>query len=94
VLNGANSRFFSLYLNLAKHATDIPALVPFHQIGTDGGFLPSPAPLSKLLMGPAERADLIVDFSGLEGKSVTLSNDAHSPFPGWDMQMTPSCAVE
>ena len=89
VLNGANSRFFSLYLNLAKHATDIPALVPFHQIGTDGGFLPSPAPLSKLLMGPAERADLIVDFSGLEGKTVTLSNDAHSPFPGWEMQMTP-----
>ena len=89
VLNGANSRFFSLYLNLAKHATDIPSLVPFHQIGTDGGFLPSPAPLSKLLIGPAERADLIVDFSGLEGKTVTLSNDAHSPFPGWKMQMTP-----
>jgi spore coat protein A len=85
LLNGANSRVFNLFLNLAKHPTDIPALVPFHQIGTDGGFLPSPAPLNKLLLAPAERADLIVDFSGLEGKIVTLSNNAPAPFPGWQM---------
>jgi spore coat protein A len=83
VLNGANSRFFNLYFNLAKSATDIPSLVSFQQIGTDGGFLPKPVALKKLLMGPAERADLIVDFSGLEGKTITLSNDAAAPFPGW-----------
>ena len=76
VLNGANSRFFNLFLNLAKNPTDIPSLVTFHQIGTDGGFLPNPVALNKLLLGPAERADLIVDFSGLEGKIVTLSNNA------------------
>jgi spore coat protein A len=85
LLNGANSRFFNLFFNLAKRPTDIPALVPFHQIGTDGGFLPKPAPLDKLLLAPAERADLIVDFSGLEGKIVTLSNNAPAPFPGWQM---------
>jgi spore coat protein A, manganese oxidase len=83
ILNGANSRFFNLYLNLARKATDIPSLVPFVQIGTDGGFLPSPVPLTHLLLGPAERADLIVDFSGLTGKTVTLSNNAQSPYPGW-----------
>ena len=85
VLNGANSRFFSLFFNLAKSPTDIPSLVPFQQIGTDGGFLPSPVALNKLLLGPAERADLMVDFSGLAGKTVTLSNNAPAPFPGWDM---------
>lgn len=85
VLNGANSRFFNLYINLAKHPTDIPSLVPFRQIGTDGGFLPRPVPLTKLLLGPAERADLLVDFTGLEGKTVTLSNDASAPYPGWQM---------
>src|SRR5277367_6453187 len=85
VLNGANSRFFNLFFNLAKGPTDIPSLVTFHQIGTDGGFLPKPVALNKLLLGPAERADLIVDFSGLQGKVVTLSNDAQVPFPGWDM---------
>jgi spore coat protein A len=83
LLNGANSRFFRLYLNLAKHPTDPPFLVPFHQIGTDGGFLPRAVSLNKLLLGPAERADLIVDFTGHEGKVVTLSNDAPTPFPGW-----------
>jgi spore coat protein A len=87
VLNGANSRFFNLFFNLAKSPTDIPSLVPFHQIGSDGGFLPNPVPLNKLLLAPAERADLIVDFSGLEGKSVTLSNNAPAPFPGWDTLM-------
>jgi spore coat protein A, manganese oxidase len=83
LLNGANSRFFSLYFNLAKSPTDIPSLVGFHQIGTDGGLLAAPVPLRNLLLGPAERADLIMDFSGLQGKTVTLSNNAASPFPGW-----------
>jgi len=85
LLNGANSRFFNLFFNLAKLPTDIPSLVTFHQIGTDGGFLSNPVELTKLLLAPAERADLIVDFSGLEGKTVTLSNNAPAPFPGWDM---------
>ena len=85
VLNGANSRFFNLYLNLAARPTDIPSLVSFHQIGTDGGFLQSPVELKKLLLAPAERADLVVDFSGLEGKTLTLSNDAAAPYPGWGM---------
>ena len=85
VLNGANSRFFNLYLNLARRATDIPSIVTFHQIGSDGGLLASPVELNKLLLGPAERADLVVDFSGLEGKTVTLSNNASSPYPGWTM---------
>ena len=84
ILNGSNSRFFNLFFNLAKQSTDIPSLVQFHQIGTDGGFLSRPAQLNKLLLGPAERADLIVDFSELGGRTVTLSNDAPAPFPGWD----------
>lgn len=86
VLNGANSRFFNLYFNLAKSATNIPSLVTFHQIGTDGGFLAGPVELHRGLLGPAERADLLVDFSGLEGETVTLSNNAAAPYPGWSLQ--------
>ncbi len=85
VLNGANSRFFYLFFNLAKSPTDIPSLVSFQQIGSDGGFLASPATLEKILLGPAERADILVDFSSLAGKTVTLSNSAAAPFPGWGM---------
>lgn len=85
VLNAANARFFNLYLNLAKSPADIPSLVTFHQIGSDGGFLSQPAALQKLLIAPAERADLIVDFSELAGKTVTLMNDAKAPYPGWNL---------
>lgn len=89
VLNGSNSRVVRLFLNLARSVTDIPHLVKFHQIGSDGGLLPAPVAMEKLLLGPAERADLIVDFSGLAGKTVTLANDAASPFPGWSMLTPP-----
>jgi spore coat protein A, manganese oxidase len=88
LLNSANARFFHLYFNLARRPTDIPSLVSFHQIGSDGGFLSAPAQMNKLLLGPAERADLIVDFSGLDGRTITLANDAPSPYPGWAMLAT------
>jgi spore coat protein A, manganese oxidase len=85
MLNAANGRFFNLFFNLAQRPTDIPSLVRFYQIGTDGGLLPKPAPVERVLLAPAERADLIVDFTGLEGKTVTLSNNAPAPFPGWSL---------
>ena len=85
VLNSSNARFYNLYLNLAPSPTDIPTLVQFDQIGSDGGFLSKPVAMEKLLLAPAERADLIVDFSGHEGKTITLSNSASAPFPGWDI---------
>jgi spore coat protein A, manganese oxidase len=85
ILNASNSRFFHLYFNLAKTPQDIASLVPFYQIGSDGGLLPHPVKLEKLLIGPAERADLVVDFSAANGKTLTLTNDARSPYPGWQV---------
>jgi spore coat protein A, manganese oxidase len=84
ILNSSNSRFFGLYLNLAKRPTDVPELIPLQQIGSDGGFLPETATIEHILLAPAERADVIVDFSKLEGRTVTLSNNAPAPYPGWD----------
>lgn len=37
-----------------------------------------------LIMGPAERADVIVDFSKFRGKTIILYNDAPAPFPAVD----------
>ena len=85
ILNASNSRFFNLYFNLASSPFSIPSLVPFYQIGSDGGLLPQSVKLQKLLLGPAERADVIIDFSAAKGKTVTLSNDAMSPYPGWQV---------
>jgi FtsP/CotA-like multicopper oxidase with cupredoxin domain len=58
---------------------------PFHQIATDGGYLAAPVRVDKLLLGVAERAEVIVDFTGLApGTTLELRNDAPTPFPDGD----------
>jgi spore coat protein A len=54
----------------------------FHVIGTDGGLLPAPVALTTLLQLPAERFDVIVDFTGKQGQFFVLKNDAPAPYPG------------
>ncbi|MEO8672901.1 MAG: multicopper oxidase domain-containing protein [Tahibacter sp.] len=39
--------------------------LPFFLIGTDGGLLRQPWPMESLFLAPAQRADLLVDFSAL-----------------------------
>jgi spore coat protein A len=75
LLNGANARFFNFTLS-------DPSL-RFHKIGTDGGYLDTkPQILSSLLLAPAERLDILVDFSSLKpGDVVFLNNSAPAPFP-------------
>jgi spore coat protein A len=70
----------------------------FFLIGTEGGFLPNPKHVSShtpfdadslsgsLITGPAERWDLLVDFSKFVGKKIILYNDAPAPFPGGDVR--------
>ncbi len=40
-----------------------------------------------LLLGPAERADAVVDFSGYAGKTLLLYNDAPAPVPAFDSRI-------
>lgn len=47
--------------------------LPMQLIGTDGGLLAQPWPVDDFFLGPAQRADVLVDFSGLmPGERVTL----------------------
>jgi spore coat protein A len=81
VLNGSNARTFRLVL-LGNGRPELDRVV---QIGTDGGLLPAPVALPRggLVLAPAERADLLVDFSGLvSGSELTLFNTAKEPFDG------------
>jgi spore coat protein A len=85
LLNGGNSRFLILKIVANPLATrPATAALPCWQIGADGGFLPAPVPLTQLLMGPAERADVIVDFTGLPvGTELYLINEGpDEPFGG------------
>lgn len=62
---------------------------PMTLIGTDGGLLAAPETLHSLDLGTGERADLLVDFSGVAlGSSVMLvSEEFPSPFRGMGMGM-------
>jgi spore coat protein A len=62
LVNVANTSFFSLSLSHGQ----------FVQVGSDQGLLAAPVPRSRVELYPAERADVIVDFSGLAGQSVQL----------------------
>jgi spore coat protein A, manganese oxidase len=81
LLNGCQSRF--LILDFGQ----IPG-VQVWQIGNEGGFLAAPVDLTgghgnRLLMGPAERADVIVDFAGVpEGDWVLGNVGPDEPFGG------------
>ncbi len=73
-LNGCNSRTLTLSLSTGQ---------TFQDIGAEGGLLDAPVTLSELTLGPAERADLIIDFStNAPGSEVILTNSAPAPFPG------------
>ncbi len=54
------------------------------QIGNEGGFVPSPVALNQLLMGGAERADVILDFTNFHvGTKINLLNiGPDEPFGG------------
>ena len=80
-LNGCGSRF--LILDLGVHGA-----VRAHQIGNDGGFLPAPHHLARdgmrLLLGPAERADVILDLTDVPaGQDYLITNlGPDEPFGG------------
>ncbi len=80
LLEGSNARFYNLTLT----RDDTSAIVPFYVIGNDGGLLDNPVPVDHLLYAPGERYDIIVDFTGLAGKTVTVHNDANGPYPDGD----------
>jgi FtsP/CotA-like multicopper oxidase with cupredoxin domain len=76
-LNGSDSRFIVLGFNNMN--------LNFTVIGTEGGFLPAPVVLKELLIGPAERFDVIVDFSKFKkGDQLILQNSGPDvPFGGF-----------
>lgn len=66
IVNSANSRFFSLSLSNGQS---------FHVIGSDQGLLSAPVEMKRLVLAPAERTDLIVDFSMSRGETIILQSD-------------------
>ena len=72
ILNASNARRYELALDPAPGSA-----ASFVQIGSDGGLLDKPAAHRTIRIAPAERFDVIVDFSRYRvGSSITLLNEA------------------
>lgn len=61
ILNGSNARIYHFAFEDGRR---------FAQVGSDGGLLPAPMPMNRLTLAPAERAEIVVDFS--DGKAARL----------------------
>jgi len=67
LLNGSSQRVLKIGLSENR---------PFYQIGSDGGLFNKPVILNRLRMAPGERAEILIDFSGMEDQSVQLMSYA------------------
>ncbi len=63
LLNGSSHRYFDF--GFADNLN-------FKQIAGDAGLLDAPVSMSKLILAPGERAEILVDLTGKEGQSLTL----------------------
>jgi spore coat protein A len=67
ILNGCNARILNLDIGG-------PSL---WQIGAEGGMWDQPVPVNELVLAPAERADVLVDFGRFPGARLVMKN--HNP---------------
>jgi spore coat protein A len=71
ILDASNARFYLLSFSNG---------MPFTVIGGDGGYLKAPVTVTSLLISPAERSDILVDFSNIPpGEKIVLQNTALIP---------------
>lgn len=67
LLNGSSQRSFNLGLDNNQ---------TFYQIASDGGLLNTPVQLTRLVLSPGERAEILINFSGMNGQNAQLKSYA------------------
>ena len=65
ILDASNVRDYELALSSGQD---------FIQIASDSGLLPAPVNRSSIVIGPAERLEFVIDFSGRLGQNIVLQN--------------------
>ena len=71
LLDTGPSRFYSYFLT---DLNNLSANNQFWVIANDGNLLPNPVQVTTVRIGPAERVDIIIDFSQFAGKTIYLEN--------------------
>ncbi|MFN8281260.1 MAG: multicopper oxidase domain-containing protein [Saprospiraceae bacterium] len=87
LLNGSSHRYFNFGFNNS---------MSFKQIAGDAGLLDSPVELSKLILAPGERAEILVDFTGKKGEIFMLrqlGSQLPQGYPGGTMMMMGSSTL-
>jgi FtsP/CotA-like multicopper oxidase with cupredoxin domain len=69
-LNASQFRSYRLHLSHGLH---------FTQIATESGLIPKPIERSGIIIGPAERVEVVVDFADAAGKDVVLYSIPREP---------------
>lgn len=67
LLNGSSMRSF--YFGFSNNMT-------FYQIATDGGLVEAPNAITRLLIAPGERSEILVDLGGMNGQTINLMSYA------------------
>ena len=65
ILNASNIREYELALDNDE---------PMVQIASESGLIPEPIERDSIVIGPAERVEVVIDFAGQLGKSIVLKN--------------------
>ena len=68
--------------DVVPHLNGTP--IPLDRVADPTGNIAIPNGPFNLLLAPAERADVLIDFTGKAGKRYILYSDAPAPFPGGD----------
>ena len=81
-LNAANARNFDPRFSDRR---------PFYVVGSDAGLLPEPVEVRSLVIAPAERYEVLVNFAGGRAMELVTAPDTHHGVgPGMMMQMEPA----
>ncbi|MGH2727910.1 MAG: multicopper oxidase domain-containing protein [Actinomycetota bacterium] len=67
ILNASNLREYGLELGNGQEMI---------QVASESGLLPAPVTRKRIVLGPAERVEIVVDFAGRLGEDIVLRNTA------------------
>lgn len=74
MLDTGPSRFYEFFLTGNIGGRGSPTTNPFWLIGTDGNLIPKPVQVTSVRIAPAERLDVIVDFTNFAGQTLYFEN--------------------
>ncbi len=73
LLNASSLRTYNFGLSNAQ---------TFYQVATDGGMLDTSLALTRLQLSPGERAEILINFSGMSGQTISLKSFASELLTG------------